>query len=61
MPQQDTEQPDFLKTICWPLIVIALLVGHATLMAVALSIALAEHKDSAPIPQSVYMNLEDRP
>jgi hypothetical protein len=32
-------QPTFLASICWPLIVVALLLGHVTLMMVAMTLA----------------------
>lgn len=32
-------QPTFLASICWPIIVVALLLGHVTLMMVAMTLA----------------------
>jgi hypothetical protein len=54
------ENPDFLQSIRWPLIVIALLVGHVTLMMVAMSIALAEVNDVIPVvrPGATHQSAE---
>jgi hypothetical protein len=32
-------QPTFLASICWPIIIVALLLGHVTLMMVAMTLA----------------------
>lgn len=38
-PSPTETQPTFLASICWPVIVVALLLGHVTLMMVAMTLA----------------------
>ena len=39
VPSPTETQPTFLASICWPVIVVALLLGHVTLMMVAMTLA----------------------
>jgi hypothetical protein len=38
-PHPTDMQPTFLASICWPIIIVALLLGHVTLMMVAMTLA----------------------
>ena len=44
----EKRQPGFFATIRWPLIVLGLLLGHATLMLVAVSLSIADPAAHAP-------------